>query len=192
MNRLTRWALIAALGAGSTACSTNIFRKQSRSRPQAIRASTSSMAPASGRQSSIVALDNNTFRFQYQEFKDVWNTTLDILLENYNLNIVDRRSGIITTEWDSFYIGDTVFRNKLSIRLKKVAFNMVDVTIHNGVEALKTIDRSGLATAWLPTEGGGEEMERILQNIAISMNLPKPILSKEKIARQPRSNQRQQ
>ena len=186
----TKILLCGLISLGSTACSTDIFRKYSRSRPQAVQPSSARKPLATGRQSSIIALDSNTFRFQYQEFKDVWNTTLDILLENYNLNIVDRRSGIITTEWDSFYIGDTVFRNKLSIRLKKVAFNMVDVTIHNGVEALKSIDRSGLATAWLPTEGGGEEMERILQNIAISMNLPKPIISKEKIARSPRNEQR--
>ncbi len=132
-------------------------------------------------QQHIIPLDSNTFRF-YQPFANVWNNTLDILLENYNLTIVDRRSGIITTEWDTFYLADKVYRNKVSLRLKKRSFNIVDVTVHNSIETWKSIGENKLQAAWLPADSGNKEVARIIQNLAISMNLPKPIIPGEAVA----------
>ncbi|NRA65801.1 MAG: hypothetical protein HRU19_15025 [Pseudobacteriovorax sp.] len=185
LGRITLLVLLCFL---TSSCSTDIFRKYSKTSSRPGGNSAKFSQSKQGKQkptAAIVALDGNTYRF-HQPFPSVWNSMLDILLENYNLNIVDRRSGIITTEWDSFYIGDTVYRNKLSVRLKKVAFNMVDITLHNSVEALKSLDKNGLSTAWLPAEGGHEEKVRILQNMAISLNLPKPVIPNEQIARNPR------
>ncbi len=132
-------------------------------------------------QPSIYAVDKNRFRFRIP-IEQVWDSTLDVLLQNYNLTIVDRRSGIITTEWDSFYLDDSIYRNKVSIRMKKLSWDLVDVTIYNNVEVFKPSGPGGISSTWLPTERGPQEVGRILQNLAISLRQPAPILPNEMVA----------
>lgn len=69
----------------------------------------SDRAPRSSRanQATIYAVNKQTFRFLVKD-DQVWNAALDVLMRNYNITIVDRRSGVITTEWDSFYLDSKV------------------------------------------------------------------------------------
>ena len=80
-------------------------------------------------------IDKNRFRI-HKTYSRVWDNILDLVLKNYNLNIADKNSGLITTEWDSYYLNNKVFRNKLSIRVKQPNWNMVDVIVYNNVEIL--------------------------------------------------------
>ncbi|MFW7378343.1 MAG: hypothetical protein ACOH5I_06020 [Oligoflexus sp.] len=141
-------------------------------------------SPSRPNQPSIYALDEQNFRFRLP-FEQVWDGAIGVLLRNYNLNIVDQNTGLITTEWDSFFLDQQIYRNKISMRIKKLAWDMVDVTIYNNVEIFRTTGPGGIASAWLPTDKGPQEVGRIVQNIAIALRQPAPVLPNEMIATKP-------
>ncbi len=130
--------------------------------------------PAAQR-ASIYAIDKQTFRFALKE-PEVWDAALNVLMRNYNVTIVDRNSGIITTEWDSFYLNNEVFRNRVSIRIGKS--NVVDVMIHNNVEKLKDASQAAgtVGAVWLPADDPANEVGRLVQNMALLLNQPPPVL----------------
>ena len=146
-------------------------------------------APAS--KASIYLIDKNTFRFVLGQ-PQVWDGAVDVLLRNYNLNIVDKNSGIITTEWDSYYLGDKVYRNKISMLIKRNGWNGVDVIIYNNMEVLKEGASGNAPTIWLPTKGDNRETGRIVQNMATYLNQPAPELPHDMIARAPRNPENQE
>ncbi len=133
-------------------------------------------APAAPR-ATIYALDRQTYRFAIRE-ADVWDRVLDVLLRNYSLTIVDRQAGIVSTEWDSFFLNSAVYRNKLSLRLAKSGNGQTDVTIHNSVERLRDASQAAgaVGAVWLPAEDPSNEPVRIVQNLAILLNQPPPVL----------------
>lgn len=144
-------------------------------------ASASNSAPplqAASERATIYAIDAHTYRFQLRE-ADVWNSALNVLLRNYNLTIVDRQTGIVTTEWDSFYLDNAVYRNKVSLRVAPgSARGAVDVTIHNSVERLRDASQAAgtVGAVWLPAEDPANETARIVQNMALLLNQPPPVL----------------
>lgn len=137
--------------------------------------------PRSSNRPSIFAVDQGTFRFQLS-YDRVWDATLDVLMRNYNLAIADRNNGLITTEWDSYYLDGKVHRNKLSMRLKRMAGSLVEVTVFNNVEMLSKLPDGGITEIWLPTDRNKSEIGRIIQNMALAMGQPKPELPKELMA----------
>lgn len=126
---------------------------------------------------SIYAIDEHTYRFRIRE-QDVWEAVLSVLMKNYNLTIVDRRNGVVTTEWDSYYLNNYVFRNKVSIRLRKNSYNVVDLMIHNNVEKLRDATQAAgtMGAVWLPAKDEAKEVGRILQNMSLVLNQPPPIM----------------
>ncbi len=96
----------------------------------------------------------------------VWDAMLDILLSNYQMHIVDQANGLISTDWDTYYVKDQLYRNKLSIRIKRVNWGQTDIALINKVE--KLLDGSNgsqfLAT-WVPSEDSLNEKSRILSNL---------------------------
>lgn len=135
-----------------------------------------SQKPSSGGTPAIYPIDAQTYRFQVKD-SDVWDAALSVLLKNYNLTIVDKNAGIITTEWDSFYLKKAIFRNKLSMRVRRISWNAVDVTIHNSIERLQDGASAGTVGAvWLPSEDVANESARIIQNMAIALNRPAPVM----------------
>ncbi len=124
---------------------------------------------------AIYPIDQQTYRFQVKD-SDVWDAVLSVLLKNYNLTIVNRETGIITTEWDSFYLKQTVYRNKVSVRVRRISWNASDVTIHNSVERLQDGSSAGTVGAvWLPAEDVANESARLVQNMALALNKTPPI-----------------
>ncbi len=187
-------ALALSLASLTSACTPTFLskyrdgRESSEVKPAAANASTAAhkpstlMTPAAGiprsTRPAIFALDQGTFRFQ-MSYDRVWDATLDVLLRNYNLAIADRGNGLITTEWDSYYLDGKVHRNKLSLRLKRIAGNSVELTVFNNVEALSKLPDGGITEIWLPTDKNKAEIGRIVQNMAIAMGQPKPDLPQE-------------
>jgi hypothetical protein len=151
--------------------------------PAASAKAQTTAAPAPNRPAkpSIFAVDQGTFRFQLG-FERVWDATLDVLLRNYNLAIADKANGLITTEWDSYYLDGKVHRNKLSLRIKRMVGSLVEVTIFNNVELLSKLPDGGITEIWLPTDKNKAEIGRIIQNLAIAMGQPKPDLPQELMA----------
>jgi hypothetical protein len=125
-------------------------------------------------------MDNQTFRFALRD-GDVWEAALSVLMRNYNPTIVDRSAGIISTEWDSFFLNGAAYRNKVSLRLVRYGPNLVDLSIHNNVERLRDASQAGgsLATVgavWLHSSDPANEVARLIQNMAILLGQPPPIL----------------
>lgn len=138
-------------------------------------------APAASRRQAIMSLGDGVFRL-YLPYERVWDSMLDILLKNYNLQIAERTSGLITTEWDSYYLNGKVHRNKISLRMKRLAGQAVELSIHNSVEVLSRLPDGGVTEVWLPSDRDKPEVGRIVQNIAIAMGVPKPVLPQEMTA----------
>lgn len=143
---------------------------------QAANRTDPSGAPAPAR-ATIYAVDKQTYRFALKD-TDVWDSALNVLMRNYNLTIVDRQSGIITTEWDGYYLGNAVYRNKVSLRIFRSAWNSIDVSIHNNVERLRDASQAAgtVGAVWLPAEDPASEVARIIQNMALVLNQPPPVL----------------
>lgn len=131
---------------------------------------------------TIYSIDQQTFRFKLEN-NLVWNAALDVLMRNYNLTIVDEKSGVITTEWDSFYLSGDVFRNKISMRIINLGRNNVNVSLVNNVEYLKSGEENMAGSIWLPGEDQVGEINRIIQNMAIVLGQPKPDLPSIKTAK---------
>jgi hypothetical protein len=129
-----------------------------------------------GGRATIYALDAQTFRFLLAE-KNVWNAAINVLMRNYNLNIVNQNVGVLTTEWDSFYLKNEVYRNKISVRVRRSSYGIVDVTIHNNVEKLRDASQAAgtIGAVWLPAKDEAKEISRLLQNMALVLNQPPPI-----------------
>ncbi len=123
----------------------------------------------------VLALDGMTYRFQMSA-EEVWDSLLNVLIKNYNLAIVDKESGVVSTDWDSFYLDDVLYRNKVSIRLQKSSYRHVDVAVRNSVEKLQTIGTvSGLGSQiWVPTADKAKEVSRIVQNMSILLGVEPP------------------
>lgn len=132
---------------------------------------------------TIYAVDRQTYRFTLKE-DDIWDSALQVLLKNYNLTIVDRTSGIVTTEWDTFYIRSAIYRNKVSMRVRRLSRDIVEVTIRNNVERLQDGSAAGTVGAvWLPGEDPGNEVVRVVQNMALALNQPPPVIPPDQVAR---------
>lgn len=139
---------------------------------------------ATATRATIYALDKQTFRFHVRD-EEVWNAALDVLMKNYNVTIVERQSGIITTEWDSFFLQNAVYRNKISMRFRKQSSGVVDLTVLNNVERLRDASTagSGVGAVWLPAADAANEVSRIVQNMAIVLRQPPPVLPHSAVAR---------
>ncbi len=177
---------IAALSVVSQVACMPAFLEKYRKPQSEVEASaptdaTAAAAPAKGTRRArsvtptISQIGESTFRL-LMSYDKVWETSVDVLLHNYNLQIVDRASGILTTEWDSYYLDGKVNRNKVSLRLKRSGPNTVDLIVHNNVEVLSRTE-GGVSEVWLPSDRFKPEIGRIVQNLAIATGQPKPQLS---------------
>lgn len=169
------------------------YKKQKRKRLQSDFTQLSSTEPnqvssknSSNKHATIYPINNQTFNFLVR--KDlIWDAAINILMQNYNVTILDQANGVITTEWDSFYLDGNVFRNKISLRIVSKAYSTSQLTIVNNVEILKEGPSPGttsLNATWLPSKDSSSEAARIIRSLALALRQPPPLLPPEmKIAR---------
>jgi hypothetical protein len=161
------------------------FLEKYRQRMPSQEVKTSSASQKRTNRPAVLMMDPGTVRF-HASYDRVWSAMLDVLLKNYNLAIADKTNGLVTTEWDSYYLDDRLHRNKLSLHVKKLGPNIVEMLIYNNVESLSRAGETG-TEVWLPIERNKPEIGRVVQNMAISLNLPAPDLPVEMIAAAPKS-----
>jgi hypothetical protein len=132
---------------------------------------------------SIFALDAQTFRISARD-EDVWEALLELLLKHYTLTIVDRQGGIIATEWDTFTRGKVAYRNKIALRMRKSGRNSLDLTIRNNVERLRGLGEGGgtLGGVWLSSDDPGQEVRRIVQNLATLLEIGPPVFAPDSLS----------
>jgi hypothetical protein len=124
---------------------------------------------ADQRRSTIFALSEDSFRLEISH-EVVWSALINVLIKDYNLILVDQGLGLVTTEWDTFYQDEVLHRNKLSARLVRVGSGRSELSLHNNVEQ----SSSSVGGLWLPAENKEEEVQRIMKNLAISLNQAAP------------------
>lgn len=170
---------------GLTACLPGHLQKYRPTTGQEVRQSepdvqrAARQAPPARKIAAIYPVGRRTFRFRLP-YTDVWNAALDVLMNNYNLTIVDSQSGVITTEWDSYFLNERVYRNRISLRIRQSAWNEVDVTLYNNLENLRE-------NVWLPATGGSRELGRVLRNMALQLKKRPPQMPEEMMAASPES-----
>lgn len=112
----------------------------------------------------------STSRYRYaRPISKVWASAIKVLLSHYNINIIDRGSGLMTTEWDSFYIDGKVYRNKVSLSITEADRESATLKIYNNVEELMNKQGSGI---WLPSSKGEKEVSRIATEIGRHLGMP--------------------
>ena len=132
---------------------------------------------------TIYAVDSQTFRFALKD-EDVWDSAIQVLLKNYNVTVIDHTSGVLTTEWDTYYLDNSVFRNKISMHLRRVGRDVAEITMRNNVEKLQDGAVAGTVGAvWLPAEDTQGEVGRVIQNMALALNQPPPVLPPTMVAK---------
>jgi hypothetical protein len=140
---------------------------------------TTDIAPASkpkkAQKSKFYQTGQNTYRL-HAGGGPAWEAVMNTLLQNYNLNVVDRQSGLMTTEWDSFFLENQAYRNKVSVRLRPISRRIVELIIHNNTEKLSQQGNGAAMTIWLPGEDVAKESLRILKNIALVLALDPPAM----------------
>ncbi|MFK7826512.1 MAG: hypothetical protein AB8G05_20370 [Oligoflexales bacterium] len=94
------------------------------------------------------------------ESKWLINLFVDALMEHYNISLLDTRTGLMTTEWDRFYQGDRVYRNKVSVFVRPQGWGRSEVKISNNVEVLSSQGPSS-GKIWLPSGDQGAEETRL-------------------------------
>ena len=139
------------------------------------RYQTTGTSPSS--QASIYALDPQTYRFNLRD-SDVWDAALAVLMRNYSPAVIDRSSGVFSTEWDSYFLNGGVFRNKVSFRLTRAGNDASELVIRNNVERLRDASQAAgaVGAVWLPSPDPANEVGRILQNMALILGQPAPVL----------------
>lgn len=183
------WGLVGGLSQGCLPKFLNKYQnggtdpgpqqRSSRSAGTTSRGDTSGQKAESGPDGSatIYAVGERTFRFR-QPRENVWDGALDVLMQDYNLNIIDRDNGVVTTEWDSYYLDGAVYRNKISLRLSRRGWKAAELRIHNNVERLQDASQAAgaVGAVWLPAEDRAGEVARLIQNMALVLNQPPPLL----------------
>ena len=133
--------------------------------------------------SAVQAVDERTYRFSMRD-DDVWDAALNVLLHNYNLTIVDKDSGVISTEWDTFFRERLVYRNKVTLRVRRLNYRMVEVVIHNATERLQDGTQAGTVGAvWMPTTDDGRETSRIVRNMAVALGQNPPAAAQKMVTK---------
>lgn len=186
-SKTLHWSAILLSGAMLSACMPSYLKKYDRSGPTQ---EVTPYASVDGRQqkvtkksrATIYAVGNSTFRFRLG-YDQVWTGALNVLMNNYNITTLDKDSGIITTEWDTFYLNEKVYRNKVSMHLKRTAWNTVDLVMYNNVEMLHSGDAKSGNAIWLPAAPNKREVGRIVQNMALALNQAPPLLPDEMMVR---------
>ena len=113
---------------------------------------------------SVKAIDAVTFLIPSEKSK-VWNALLDVLGKNYNILVLDEKSGVISTDWDSFYLEGQTLRNKVSVRVSQLHEGSTKILLANNEEVLKE-KASNSGYVWLPSGEKKTEVKRIVKNTA--------------------------
>lgn len=146
--------------------------------------------PARSAGPRLSQVDPQTFRIP-APIGEVWGSAVDVLVKNYTLTALDPQTGVISTEWDTYYKDDMTYRNKLTLRLKAVTPQETELLVANTLQSLGYPLESQGAEVWLPTEGSEEEIVRVAKNVAILLGInedlppPNPVAIKPKTSEKP-------
>ena len=89
------------------------------------------------------------------------------LSSNYIILSSDPRALSVQTDWDKFFLGGRLFRNRLSVTLFQVSGGESEVLVNNKVEYFRSPDeRTGADDAdWIPTQDVTNEKADLIESL---------------------------
>lgn len=177
--RPVRGLLVVAIAATTAGCLPGSLQKyQQRSATVDAAVPLPPLASQRPRQSSAKApqvvgqLKENTFAIS-APYQHTFRTALAILAENYPLHLVDAKAGVITTAYDTYYLDNKLYRNRLTLVISATGKKTTQMVVNNSREVLD-VSRVGEpgGKVWFPELKNGQEIKRVAQNIARKLALP--------------------
>lgn len=133
----------------------------------------SNTARRSGKAPRVVGqLKENTFTIS-APYSHTFRTALAILAENYPIHLVDAKAGVITTAYDTYYLDNRLYRNRLTLVIAATGKYTSTMVVNNSREVLD-VSRVGEAggKVWYPELKNQQEIKRVAQNLARKLALP--------------------
>ncbi len=89
------------------------------------------------------------------------------LSESYVIRTNDPRNMSIQTDWDKFFIGGRLFRNRLNISLFQLAGLDCEMIINNKVEYFQASEESSAygESDWIPTQDVTNEKKQLIESL---------------------------
>lgn len=117
-------------------------------------------------------LKENTFAVA-APYEHTFRTALAILAENYPIHLVDVKAGVITTAYDTYYLDNRLYRNRLTLVIAATGKATSTMVVNNSREVLDVsrVGESG-AKVWFPELKNQQEVKRVAQNLARKLALP--------------------
>lgn len=117
-------------------------------------------------------LKENTFAVA-APYEHTFRTALAILAENYPIHLVDAKAGVITTAYDTYYLDNRLYRNRLTLVIAATGKATSSLVVNNSREVLDVsrVGESG-AKVWFPELKNQHEIKRVAQNLARKLALP--------------------
>ena len=114
----------------------------------------------------------------------LWDSVLETLVEDYTIESISERNGLVTTSWNLFYFQNRLYRNRISAKAGRAGWRASKLVFANKVQLWDPTNR-----IWVPSEDIIQESQRFLNNI-IAQYSPKPP-SGETISQASRANSSQ-
>lgn len=104
--------------------------------------------------------------------RDLYPLLQRTVSQSYIIRHQDPRSLSIQTEWDKFFIGGRLFRNRMSLNLFQVGPGLIELVVNNKVEYFRDAghDASGQENSWIPTQDITNEKQKLIENLNTSLN----------------------
>lgn len=176
---MTRYGLLASLvtAAALSGCLPGSLQKYQQ-RSSSVDAAIPLPAPKAPKVRSKTAprivgqLKENTFNIS-ASYHHTFRTALEILAENYPIHLVDVKAGVITTAYDTYYLDNRLYRNRLTLVIAATGKASSKLVVNNTREVLD-VSRVGEAggQVWFPELKNNKEINRVAQNIARKLSLP--------------------
>ena len=89
------------------------------------------------------------------------------LSESYILKTSDSRAMNIQTDWDKFFIGGRLFRNRLSVSLFQLSAQDTELVVNNKVEYFQQPDEAAAygESDWIPTQDITNEKSSLIEGL---------------------------
>jgi hypothetical protein len=122
--------------------------------------------PATQSQVFFRPINHNTWRTRIPA-SSLYPIVLRHLSESYVIRTNDPRNMSIQTDWDKFFIGGRLFRNRLNISLFHLAGLDCEMIINNKVEYFQASEESSAygESDWIPTQDVTNEKKQLVESL---------------------------
>lgn len=118
----------------------------------------------------------------FQPVKDnTWRTRVPALVlfplvvrhlsESYIVSSTNPATFSVQTDWDKFFIGGRLFRNRMNISMFQVSPSMTEIVINNKVEYFQSANEQANYgdSDWIPTQDITNEKTSLIENLSQSL-----------------------